>query len=453
MLMLAAGKFRNLSLRLPFWAVSGLLISTALTGGASRDDSQSLIFLWPVSMLALGWAILTLRKEHLEGRALLIAGMLGIIAINLLYLIPLPPGLWHNFPGRHQIEKIDMASALIEVWRPANMSPENGWHTSAALVAPLATLLFGTQLSRDDLQRMLFVLISIGALSAIFGILQVIDSNNSALYLYRITNTNSAVGLFANRNHAAMLLACLFPLLAVFATQRVTIKNRIRRQILAAAFATILVPVILITGSRSGLLLAIIGLVGGATLIRPYHSKIRASPVPIIIGITVILLGVATVALSRAEAVERLFNGSLQDDGRAGFWKNSVDLFGEYFPIGTGTGSFVQVYQLLEPSGTLGRHYLNRAHNDWIETATSYGLLGVAGLVIVFCGYCLRSWKLWFLIDSDRPSVVFSRMGGVLIAITGFASVSDYPLRTPIFMCIFVVFTLWFCKTEGGRES
>jgi hypothetical protein len=51
--------------------------------------------------------------------------------------------------------------------------------------------------------------------------------------------------------------------------------------------------------------------------------------------------------------------------------------------------------------------------------------------------------------DGKRSSVIFGRMAGVAIAILGIASVTDYPLRTPTFMCVFAVLTLWFWG--GGR--
>src|SRR3546814_18783044 len=50
------------------------------------------------------------------------------------------------------------------------------------------------------------------------GLAQVIGPRDGPLYLYEITNNGSAVGLFANRNHQAALLACLFPMLAVYAS-------------------------------------------------------------------------------------------------------------------------------------------------------------------------------------------------------------------------------------------
>lgn len=455
----AAGRLRNFPTSIPFWALSGLLIIAALTGGTSRGDAQSLLFLRPVSFLACGWALLTLKKEHLDGRRLLLSGMLAIIAINLTHLIPLPPELWRNLPGRDDVAKVDTAVNLVSVWRPISIAPLNGWNTAATLFAPLAVLLFGVQLSREDLHRLLFVLLGIGALSGIFGMLQAVDSNVSALYLYRITNTGSSVGLFANRNHAATLLACLFPLLAVFITRSANTDDRIRRQILAAAFTIMLIPIILITGSRSGLFLSIVGLVAGALLLRssvkePHLRRtggsLKRAALPIISGIAVICLSLITFVFSRAEAVERLFRGSFFEEGRTGFWKVSIDLLLVCFPLGSGSGSFSQAYQLLESTHTLNQHYLNHAHNDWIETATTYGLPGIVCLGAVVLLYSAKTWTIWLRMDGRRSSVVFSRMGGTAIAIIAIASISDYPLRTPAFMCVFAILMLWFA--EAGRR-
>jgi hypothetical protein len=64
-------------------------------------------------------------------------------------------------------------------------------------------MLFALQLERNDLERTLPALIMMGALSGIIGVLQLAGSATGTLHFYEITKNGSAVGLFANRNHAA----------------------------------------------------------------------------------------------------------------------------------------------------------------------------------------------------------------------------------------------------------
>ena len=63
-------------------------------------------------------------------------------------------------------------------------------------------------------RTMVGVVLAFAAISAIFGLWQIMEGADSALYLYRITNEGEAVGFFANRNHLAGLLAASLPVAA-----------------------------------------------------------------------------------------------------------------------------------------------------------------------------------------------------------------------------------------------
>lgn len=161
-------------------------------------------------------------------------------------------------------------------------------------------------------------------------------------------------------------------------------------------------------------------------------------------------LGFLTYFFSRAEAIERLFAGTSTGESRTEFWKVSIELFWKYFPMGSGSGSFVEVYQIVEPTRLLDATYLNRAHNDWVEIVVTFGLPGVIGLMLASAAFLWRTVKLWRNADSSHRYVAFGRLASVCMAIIAVASVSDYPLRTPTMMGVFAIFALWF--TEGGRE-
>jgi O-antigen ligase len=448
---------------LQFWLLVLFLVLVFLTGGASRVDVQSLLILRPVSVMVCAAALMSLHREHLAGRKWLLAGIGAMLALAAAHLIPLPPSVWEALPGRQELIAIDSLTVLGEVWRPLALAPLNGWHALSSLVAPLAVLLLGFQLNRDDLYRLLPLLIGLIAFSGLFGLLQAIGSAESPLYFYRITNNGAAVGLFANRNHAAVLLACLFPLLSVFASASTgTADEQRRRQLLAAALAIILVPLILVTGSRSGLFIALIALAGAALLyrtpsagrqVRRGDAAKKIGALPLLSGLTVICLGFVTFFFSRAEAIERLFAEASSEDNRSDFWVVSIDLFWKYFPWGSGSGSYVEAFQIAEPEAVLDSTYLNHAHNDWIEIAVTFGIPGMLLLAIALFVYVRRSFALWRQMDGKRRSVMFGRMAGIAMALIAAASLSDYPLRTPTMMCVFALLTLWFVEAGRARAS
>ncbi len=205
------------------------------------------------------------------------------------------------------------------------------------------------------------IVIFIGAVSGIIGVLQIAGSNEGSLYLYRITNNGSAVGLFANRNHAAVLLACLFPILAVFAkrSRGTRTGGRNMQQLIAASVAILLVPLILVTGSRIGLLTGIIGMIGGALLYGSQSTgnmqKKDWSWTFILLATGLLCLVFATIYFSRAVAIDRLFADASAANSRADFWTASLDLFWKYFPFGFGPGSFAPAFQNDEPTALLSQ--------------------------------------------------------------------------------------------------
>lgn len=426
-------------------------------GGSSRTDVQSLAILNPAMILCCGLALLTLTKEHWQAKKWFTLGFAVIFALHLFYLIPSFDQFLQLFQSTSELDVIRSVAGVSGEMQPIATAPDAVWQSAGFLFAPLAVFLFATQLSRDDSRYGLLVAISLGVISGILGVLQIAGSANGPLYLYRISNNGSAVGLFANRNHASVFLACLFPMLAVYAarSRESDPKGRNARRWLAMAFAVILVPLILVTGSRSGMLAAIVGLIGGVLLYNshvPHNNRPNTKPASVLIAVATILVGLvfATTYFSRAEAIERMFAEPTRAIDRAEFWNSSLTLFWQYFPYGFGPGSFVQVFQKEEPMALLNGAYLNRLHNDWLEIGVTFG---VPGILLILSGvgyYVRRSFLLWFRMDGRRSAVVLGRMASIIIAILGIASMSDYPLRTPALMGFAALVLLWFA--EARRE-
>jgi O-antigen ligase len=446
--------------KLPFWLLSTFLALVFLTGGASRIDAQSLLILRPASILFSAMALLTLQREHLYGRGWLLAGIGGLFALILLHMAPLPPIIWKSLSGREMLADVDQIVGIANIWRPLTLTPMNARHTLISLFAPLAIFLFGVQLDRNQLYRLLIVFMALALLSGFIGLLQGIGSADGSLYFYRYTNNGSAVGLFANRNHASVLLACLFPMLAIFASSADGTTDQQRgRQWFALAVGIVLIPLILVTGSRSGMFAGVIALGAVAVLYRkPQQGRvvrrgsrnIRLGPGLFSGGIIVLCLVFVTILFARAASIDRLFQQTPLEDNRADFWAIGVEMVWKYFPFGSGVGSFVEVYQIDEPNHLLDTTYLNHAHNDWLETAITFGLPGILLLAATIVFYLRNCYKIWHNGDADRRSTKYSRMASVLIAIIALASVSDYPLRTPIMMCVMMILTLWFLEPYHG---
>jgi O-antigen ligase len=431
-------------------------------GGSSRPDVQSLALLNPLTIACCGVGLFSLRPEQLEGKKPLLAGILFAILLVATYLVPISGQLMNFSGGRGGTGDVATVRAAADVSgapQLLSMALSATWQSLFFLFAPLAVLLFALQLNRDDLRlSMRFVLVA-GAISGVIGILQLVGGDSGPLYFYQITNNSSAVGLFANRNHASVFLACLFPMLALFAakSEGASLGGN-SRQLIAIAIAITLVPLILVTGSRSGMLTAIVGLIGAALLyvshVPTYRGSTRAkSGTPIWATTILVCLVLITVYFSRAEAIDRIFVENTGANDRADFWNSGLQLFWRYFPLGFGPGGFVPAFQNVEPLALLDAVYLNRLHNDWLETALTFG---VPGLLLMLAGagyYIRRSFVLWMRMDGGRSPVALGRMASIVIAILGIASLSDYPLRTPAMAGFAALVMVWFAHARQVPEA
>jgi O-antigen ligase len=427
-------------------------------GGSSRSDVQSLAILNPTMVLCCGMALLTFRQEHWREKKFSLMGFALLFLLVAFYLMPFTAVLGAMSQGGGSLADLRDNTNASNSSMTLSIMPTETWMSLASLFAPLAVFLFAMQLTRDELTLTLPLVIFIGAISGVIGVLQLAGGSEGPLYLYRITNNGSAVGLFANRNHAAVFLACLFPVLAVFAKSSRRSRNggRNMQQLIAMSVAILLVPLILVTGSRAGMLAGIMAMIGGAVL---YSSQISAndpqrkdrSRTLVLVAAVLLCLVFTTIYFARAEAIDRLFVDAGAANSRAEFWASSLKLYWKYYPFGFGPGSFVAAFESEEPVKLLNQTYVNRAHNDWLETGLTFGVPGILLMLGGVVCYARRSFLLWFCMDGRRSAVVLGRMASIIIAILGIASISDYPLRTPAMMGLGAIVLLWF--VEARRET
>lgn len=198
-----------------FLALSVLLVLVFAMGGASRADVASLPVLRPAATAFLFLGLYWLRQEHFKAHSFLLLWGAACAVLVLAQLIPLPPAVWQSLPGRELIVQIGQAAELNDIWRPLTMTPAATRNAFWSLMPPLATLVLAVQLEPGEHKKVLTLIIVLGLTSALLGMLQLLGDPSGPLYFYAVTGNGSAVGLFANRNHQALLLAALLALSAL----------------------------------------------------------------------------------------------------------------------------------------------------------------------------------------------------------------------------------------------
>ena len=448
---------------LQFWALLFTLTALFVMGGSSRADVQSLAILNPTMILCCGLACLTMKSENWQSKKWFLIGLFLVFALVIFYLIPFPAQIGNISQGAREVAQIRLETGVLSSTHGLAIAANPVWQSIFFLFTPLAVFLFAIQLDREDLLRTSTFIILLGLISGIIGVLQLVGNANGPLYFYRITNNGSSVGLFANRNHAAVMLACMFPLLA-YSAARSQIASREQgsaEKWVAIAIALLLVPLILVTGSRSGMLAAVVGILGGVLIYGSYipsKSEFKSRKSISIIWALSAFLGLVflTVYFSRAKSIERIFADTNSAPDRAEFWISSLDLFWEYMPLGFGPGSFTQVFQFKEPLSLLDSTYLNRLHNDWLEVVLTFGIPGTLLLLSGLVYFIWRTFGLWVRLDGTRTLVAQGRVASVVIVIFGITSFTDYPLRTPSLMGFATLALVWLTASghhlEGARQ-
>jgi len=289
-----------------FWVLAVFLLVVLLTGGSSQPAVASLQILRPIAILVSAYACFMMQAEHWRQHRAIFVVLGAVILLTVLHLVPLPPNIWHALPGRALIRDIDVVVGAENNWRPLSMVPADTWNALYALAVPAAVVLLVAQLDRAADTRILVVLIVLIAMSGGIGLIQSIGID---LRVYRSADMGG--GLLANRNHQAVMLVLLFPMLAAVARIKRAETGGPAVIILSVSLAVIAIPLILVTGSRSGFLVAILALpivayvVFEPGVVRSWGARGFGLRVGGVLGVAAILVGLMAF-VARDSALSRL---------------------------------------------------------------------------------------------------------------------------------------------------
>jgi O-antigen ligase len=425
---------------------AAFILFVALIGGGSRDDILSLLLLRPAAILIGAYAILKLTARDVAAVRSPLIMLCVLIAIAILQLIPLPPGLWGLLPTRTALLDLFNVAGLTPGWLPISLFPSRTWNSLFAYMVPLACLLLLARVRSDQRDRLVLLLLGIGLASALLGLLQLLLGEGSPAYLYRITNPRSAVGLFSNRNHQAVFLACMLPLLTAYAVMP---GREGRARVIAWTLCPLLgmffLANVLATQSRAGLGIGAVAMLSCFLLIprdafeplrlRRFKVDVRHALLAamIVVGGLVVLFGV------RSNMLDRLVGENVVEDYRFQSLPQVWDMVKAFFPIGGGMGTFSDTYGAFEAGDAVDYSYFNHAHNDLLELLYETGAFGAALLGIGAVMLARQAWSIFSVPLQSRKDQILRRLGIVIVLLLLLASLVDYPLRTPLMSVFFVV--------------
>lgn len=359
----------------------------------------------------------------------------GLIAIPLVQLIPLPPSIWTALPGRSTETQILVLADQASSWLPMTLNRTATLSALSIILSLGGILLAGITLSEKAIRQILIAIIVFLALSLVVGAVQ-LSSSGRLLTFYRSSHQGLLLGFFSNRNHQALLIATSILIVGyLIGTSRVQPRQRLA---LFGFFVFVAFAAAFGTASRMGMALCAAAsfaapfLFLGVSMARKTHIMAAAA------GLVTFLVGIASLSGTAGRALDRY--GDVQGDYRWTIWERSVALMGDYFPFGTGLGSFSDVYQKYERLDWLLPNYVNDAHNDYIQLVIETGAPGVL-LLLILLAVLIRA--AMFKASSSRGPKTgpasLAKLGIGIILLILVHSVVDYPLHRPAILVIFTI--------------
>ncbi len=444
---------KRLTLERVTFSLAALLgLVAILLGGTSQRDVGYFFLVELVAAPVLGLALYTLwSREGWRDHRPVLALTAAIVAVPLVQLAPLPPGVWSVLPGR---EDLNLASQLLGLpprWLPMTLTPDATRGALWSLLPPVAMFIATLVLNAEQRTRLAQVAIGGGAISMLLAWAQLI-SGGDGLYLYSSVDAGSVVGFFTNRNHLATLILMLIPLAAALSLSGAAWGSddpRVGRWLFGLVLLVAIVTLAL-TRSRTGIALTAPVVLACLILVWSSRSGRRLSlPVLSLMGIvgaavtTVIFFGLDPI-LDRYEA--------LGDRPELRFlnWPLVIEAGTRFQPWGAGLGSFDPVYRSVEPLSQLSPQAFTRAHNDYLEIWLETGWIGLIllGLVLAWAGRAwFGAWK-----SGTYPAILLSRAAGISILVVVLHSVVDYPVRMEA-ISVWLAFCLGALTPAAHRDG
>ncbi|MCU0288425.1 MAG: O-antigen ligase family protein, partial [Acidobacteria bacterium] len=254
------------------------------------------------------------------------------------------------------------------------------------------------KLEQHEIISLFNIIILSGVVQVIFGMLKYFRGNKyfflffytykeSEMLQYRLTGT------LGNSDHFAFYLEMILPLiLSLFFFQLIFFQHTFKKIAYYSAAAVLLGTGIILTGSRAGVGVMILSIIGFVmfSFFLGISAAVRQK-LKIIFILT--LAGVMLIGLQ--ETVLRLLKTNIGSENRfKARWPGTLAMIGDFPFSGTGFGTYRYAYYLYDREQ--GKHWTTHAHNDYLEVFSDGGIVGgVLFLALISVGI-LSFYRMWW---------------------------------------------------------
>jgi O-antigen ligase len=412
------------------------LMLCLMLGGASAAGFWVNMVLQLLALPILVWALVVKRSTPMSRPARQLCAILVLMLLVVaVQLIPLPPSMWTSLAGREPIAQGYRLLGQPLPWLPISLAPHETLSSALWLLPALAVCLGIVRLGSFKANWIGWALAVVTTLAVGIGAMQIASGDPMAWYFYRTTNVGATTGFFANANHMATLLVATVPFLtALYLSARGrgrSAKGASGMFVVLAGALTVVVVGVVINRSLAGVGLAVPVVAASLLMLLSRKRKL-----PRWSGAAVAVLAVLAVVLVFEGPIQNSLAGAEAQTSfasRQTMFATSLEATRNFLPLGSGIGTFAEIYPLYEAPGAVTRWFVNHAHSDYIELALETGFLGLGVLLVFLLWWLVRTAAIW---RAEQPDY-FARAATIASAAMLAHSVVDYPLRTAAMSALF----------------
>jgi len=438
--------------RIRGWLAAIFLFLCVLLGGASAAGVLANAVLQALAVLLIVWVFWSARQPLIKGEAKPLLYMVAaLVLFGVISLIPLPYGIWSGLPGREPVARGFQLLGIEAPAVPLSLTPRRTIAALLSLLPPLAMFLLVLRLSATWRRRLGWVLLGTAVLSIGLSAFQLLGGPQSSLRFYAITNPNRAVGFFSSANHLPTLLLAALPFAGVLAARAAGASSAQKRSgglTASISVALFLIAGVAVSGSSAGYALLIPAALGSLLIHRRSAAGQLSRYWGMALGATAVLfIGFAAFGPLNQQTLSGKFSD--HPTSRGTIWETTSRAVAEFLPVGSGWGSFGDVYRTFDNPDRTTNEFVNHAHNDYLEVALDLGAFGVILIAAFLLWWAWRSLAVW---REDFKGANIARCGSVMITVLLLHSAVDYPLRTASLAVIFAL-ACAFMVSPPARES
>lgn len=431
-----------------FLLCSLLIVATLLKAG-NLAEAKMWIQLISITIITLA---LIFEPKLIKINKHLLLLISSYFILSLLYLLPITYEIWKNLPGRWiyipvgdllEYNEKDIFSLSIIKWESVKFI--------LGLIPPIVVFIIIKNLKKNQLKVIFLVFFITVIYQDLLGLVQYfLDASQFSKSIARILNfieaggvghQGEAHGTYLNRDHyssfLAMSISLIFSFTVIHIRNFLIDKERFVYVLLLVFLLLLTITSLAIARSRAGISLTIISffinlIIFYKLLGKEGHPKKWLLLTPIS-GVLLIFL------IPTTHIINRFIGLDPAEDGRIEIFSNTIIAIKHFFPIGSGPGTFDEIYRNFQPIDQL--NYINHAHNDYLELLMETGVVGIYVIFSFFIIYFLYTYKLFQQIKNKVTDYSYIRVASfVATLIFLFHALVDFNFHTPANAIYFSLF-------------